>query len=398
MAGWSSLPGDLINRVADCLLATDDLDHYMDFRAVCRSWPSSTADPRSSPRDPRFLPRQWVMLDEVHQTDTRLFVNVATGRFVRRDLPLLRRYFVVAGAAGGSVVLAERASPHATGVLNPFTGSLLRFEAPVPSETIAAAHVVGSSPPTLVLIFDESSSITWADPDSESFIELKDERYIIYPPIKLALVGGIYAAAHEGGSLPSLLVPTANKILDVASKPIMDYFPGPEAPENRGFFVESEGEMLMVFKVPHRIEVFKFDARSDKLEPVKDLGSRALFLGDCRCLSVDADKLPSVEANCIYYVVVEEPWYKICVYSLKDEMEVWASEAIDSFNPITLSSKVSSPFTVVQLLCSYTFEVRVRGLPWEKLYAALFALDPDLVARRTEEFLAYEYDSESEYD
>jgi hypothetical protein len=214
----------------------------------------------------------------------------------------------------------------------------------------------------------------------------------------LALVGGIYAAAHEGGSLPSLLVPTANKILDVASKPIMDYFPGPEAPENRGFFVESEGEMLMVFKVPHRIEVFKFDARSDKLEPVKDLGSRALFLGDCRCLSVDADKLPSVEANCIYYVVVEEPWYKICVYSLKDEMEVWASEAIDSFNPITLSSKVSSPFTVVQLLCSYTFEVRVRGLPWEKLYAALFALDPDLVARRTEEFLAYEYDSESEYD
>ncbi|RLN35868.1 hypothetical protein C2845_PM03G02860 [Panicum miliaceum] len=396
MAGWSSLPGDLINRVADRLLATDDLDYYMDFRAVCNSWRSSTADPRGSPRDPRFLPRQWVMLDEVHQTDARLFVNAATGRFVRRDLPLLRRYFVVAGAAGGSVVLSERAYPHAARVLNPFTGSLLRFEAPVPSETtVAAAHVFGSSPPMLVLISDESSSITWVDPDSEIFIELKDERYI-YPPIKLALVGGIYAAAHEGGSLPSLLVPTVNKILDVASKPIRDYFLGPVAAENRGcFFVESAGEMLMVFKMPHRIEVFKFDARSDKLEPAKDLGSRALFVADCRCLSVDAEKLPSVEANCIYYVVVKEPWYKIGVYSLKDGMEAWAGEAIDSFNPMTLSPRVSPPFTVVQLLCSYTFEVRGSQLQWEKISAALSALDPDLVARRMVEFLAY--DSESEY-
>jgi hypothetical protein len=34
---WSSLPGDLINRVAERLLATDDLDYSMDFRAVCRS-------------------------------------------------------------------------------------------------------------------------------------------------------------------------------------------------------------------------------------------------------------------------------------------------------------------------------------------------------------------------
>lgn len=153
----------------------------------------------------------------------------------------------------------------------------------------------------------------------------------------------------------------------------------------------------MVFKVPYRIEVFKFDARSDKLEPVKDLGSRALFVGDCRCLSVDAEKLPSVEANCICYVVVEEPCYKICVYSLKDEMEVWAGEAIDSLNPITLSPNVSPPFTVVQLLCSYTFEVRDSELQWGKISAALSALEPDLVARRMEEFLAYDF-SESEYD
>ena len=286
MAGWSSLPGDLINRVAERLLATDDLDYYMDFRAVCRSWRSSTADPRGSPRDPRFLPRQWAMLDEVHQTDARLFVNVATGRFVRRDLPLLRRYFVIAGAGGGSVVLAERGFPHAARLLNPFTGSLLRFEAPAPSHSMVAAHVVGSSPPTLILVSepDESGgSIAVADPDSESFMEAKGERFI-FPATKMALRGGIYAAVHEGGSLRSLLVPAANKILNVASKPIRDCFPGPEALEkNRCFFVESAREVLLVFKMPRRIEVFKFDARSDTLEPVKDLGSRALFVGDNFC-------------------------------------------------------------------------------------------------------------------
>ena len=40
--GWSSLPADLINRVADCFLATNDLDCYTDLRAVCHHWRSST--------------------------------------------------------------------------------------------------------------------------------------------------------------------------------------------------------------------------------------------------------------------------------------------------------------------------------------------------------------------
>ncbi|KAG0541001.1 hypothetical protein BDA96_03G458000 [Sorghum bicolor] len=52
--GWSSLPADLVNRVADCLLATNDLDCYTDLRAVCHHWRSVTADP--SQHDPRFRP------------------------------------------------------------------------------------------------------------------------------------------------------------------------------------------------------------------------------------------------------------------------------------------------------------------------------------------------------
>ncbi|CAD6224272.1 unnamed protein product [Miscanthus lutarioriparius] len=224
MAGWSSLPGDLINRIADRLLATDDLDYYMDFRAVCRGWRSSTADPKSSPREPRFRPRQWAMLDEVHQSDARLFVNAGTGRFVRRDLPLLRRYFVVACAAGGMVVLAERTAPHAARVLNSFTGAMVSFEAPVPSEGKVAAHVIGSSP-TLVLLCEDSRTIYWADPDSKSFMAHKEEHFA-HPLIRLALEGGIYAAAREDGSLESLLFLEANMILDLSAEPFAEYFAG----------------------------------------------------------------------------------------------------------------------------------------------------------------------------
>jgi hypothetical protein len=71
------------------------------------------------------------MLDEVYQSDTRLFVNVATGRFVRKDLPLFCMCDVVTGAASGLVVLAERTASYAACVLNPFTGAMISFDAPV---------------------------------------------------------------------------------------------------------------------------------------------------------------------------------------------------------------------------------------------------------------------------
>ncbi|CAO1940992.1 unnamed protein product [Urochloa humidicola] len=89
--GWSSLPADLVNRV----LADNDLDYYMAMRAVCHGWRSSTADPKTS-HVVRFHPTRWIVLDELSsESDTRLFVNTTTGRFLRRRLPLLRDYHLV---------------------------------------------------------------------------------------------------------------------------------------------------------------------------------------------------------------------------------------------------------------------------------------------------------------
>ncbi|KAM0924037.1 hypothetical protein ACQ4PT_005159 [Festuca glaucescens] len=95
MADWSTLPSELVRHIADCLLSTNDLDCYMHFRAVCPSWRSATDDPTNS-SDLRFRPLRWIIIDEVFESDDRLLVNTATGRVVRKYLPLLRRFYVVA--------------------------------------------------------------------------------------------------------------------------------------------------------------------------------------------------------------------------------------------------------------------------------------------------------------
>ncbi|TVU20139.1 hypothetical protein EJB05_36333, partial [Eragrostis curvula] len=88
MVDWSSLPADLVNRVSDCFLATNDLDYYMSFRAVCHPWRSATTDPKTS-HDRRFYPTQWIILDEFYQNGHgRLFLNARTGRFLRKAVPL----------------------------------------------------------------------------------------------------------------------------------------------------------------------------------------------------------------------------------------------------------------------------------------------------------------------
>uniref|UniRef100_A0A8R7PWX8 F-box domain-containing protein n=2 Tax=Triticum urartu TaxID=4572 RepID=A0A8R7PWX8_TRIUA len=171
-ADWSSLPYDLLRRIADTLLDTNDVDCYMDLRAVCRHWRSTTDDPRSDATDPRFRPRQWIVLDEVFASDTRrLLVNTASGRCLHRELPQLRDHHVVATTLGGFFVLADKSPPHAARVFNPLTGGLISFNAPVPPEgKVAAAVCFGMASPMLTLLCDSSRKHYTAFPDSECFI------------------------------------------------------------------------------------------------------------------------------------------------------------------------------------------------------------------------------------
>jgi hypothetical protein len=66
------------------------------------------------------------------------------------------------------------------------------------------------------------------------------------------------------------------------------------------------------------LKVFRVDVEHNLLEEVRSLGSsRALFLGDERCLSVDADKLPSIDGDCVYMSQMSERRGR--VYNLRDD-------------------------------------------------------------------------------
>ncbi|XBI73491.1 hypothetical protein VPH35_067232 [Triticum aestivum] len=318
---WSSLPSDLVRRVADCFLAANDVDYYMDLRAVCGSWRSATDDPNDSPDDPRFRPRQWVVLDDdvFRREDTRLLVNTHTGRFLRKELPLLAGHRYVATTAGGFFVLADYDDYYAARVLNPFTGHMIHFRATVPSDMVDAAAVIGS-PPTIILLCGSDRKWYMASPDSRSFAQRP------VPPLPAAVADKIFDLMRLFSVDPSEMFwsDVIEHVADDAHALEIGH-----ANNNRCY---------LVFRMD--------DSNRGVLEPVKSIGHHAIFVGCCRCLAVDADKFPSVEANCIYHL-----------FDLKDGTEEMVSEAISWSDPITRRD-ADSPFTAVQLLSSYTINVR----------------------------------------
>lgn len=102
-------------------------------------------------------------------------------------------------------------------------------------------------------------------------------------------------------------------------------------------------DVILVNSQPSRFS----DSEGKALEAVKNTGGRALFLGD-RSLSVNADVLPSVDGNCVYYTSGSllpsspEGMYR---HYLEDGIE----EKISGDN-VTDSER---PFSLVQVLITY---------------------------------------------
>ncbi|XBI22865.1 hypothetical protein VPH35_063827 [Triticum aestivum] len=308
MADCSSLPSDLVRRIAECLLDTNDLDCYMDFRAVCHSWRSVTDDPSNSSA-PRFCPRNWIIIDKDFETGSCLMVNTASGRVLRKDLPVLRRYYVVAVTTNDALfVLADSTRtqpfhrPH-----DPFHGGrALQHEAKVSQCKKKKTAVISYS--------------VW--------------------PLKVASAKRALLTAFEMSQITEY-----------------DLF-------QRYDILESAGELFLVLKEQHRLKVFRINTDRIVLEPVESIGGRAFFLGRRgRYMSVDADKFPSIEANCIYYVKSTDGTHDIYKYDLEGEKEERVSEARHSLNPSTYTLPATiPPFTILKLLSSYTNNIQTSQL------------------------------------
>ncbi|CAL5066859.1 unnamed protein product [Urochloa decumbens] len=130
---WSSMPEDLVSRIAERVLAGDVLD-YVRFRATCPHWRSCTVDPRGrGVSDPRFHPRRWTMFPEGHGLQPghaklrgrARFFNLDTGAFVSARIPLLADHCVLDSPEG--LLLLQRDADTAVRLLHPFTGDVVEL-------------------------------------------------------------------------------------------------------------------------------------------------------------------------------------------------------------------------------------------------------------------------------
>jgi hypothetical protein len=349
MVDWSSLPFDLVRHVAACLLATNDIDYYMNMRAVCCCWRIAIADPCRRGSDAHLLifhPRQWIMLDEESESENRLFVNVSTGRFLRLRLPLLRDHTVVS-ASDGLVILRESNHPHAACVLNPFTGSLIRFSVPIHPEHIKMNAVTGSEPGLLRYTCHDGDKIfRCADPTSNFFSVQLSHRGQCKVQSMVAYAGHVYAVDMEGS-----LFRIAGTVQHSYGELILKVkFLG----KSTFFLVESAGDLLLVHDTHWGIFlIFRVDLELNMLEAVKSIGSRALFLGP-RSLSVDADKLPSINGGCLYY----KGSTGMFVRDLKDGRESWISRMMPPNHTESFSVRPKSLVQVLFFYCMFAPNVK----------------------------------------
>ncbi|CAM0878511.1 unnamed protein product [Alopecurus aequalis] len=356
-AGWSSLPDDLIRRIAYSFLVTNDVDCYICFRAICLGWRAATDDPRNNAYDPRFNPRRWIVLEEAQ--GKLLLLNTRTGRFLHKKLPLLHECYVVATTPSGFVVLADTSPPHAARLFNPLTGFMTCFAAPVPPEArVADICRDKNGSLAIILLGDSSHKIYTALPDSECF-EAKEYQEGAYNIFRNVVVGG--ACTHIRGPANVAMVAGLLGFLRCLnadpSKVFSCDYPG-DANDIHCFLVGLDAHMVLVMKTYGSPDVLKVDSKRGKTETAQSIGRFSIFIGPCRSLSVDATKFPGIEANCVYYTEHLGSSAHICKYNLTDKKAERISEAPEFVKQDKQFALVAArPFTTIHLLCNYTINV-----------------------------------------
>ncbi|VAH13449.1 unnamed protein product [Triticum turgidum subsp. durum] len=368
---WSTLPPELLRLIAESLLGTNDVDCYVDFRAVCPSWRAATDDPKDNTSDRRFHPRRWIVLDQVFQSEGDFFLlNTDTGRFVHRKLPLLSEHYVVATTYSGYVVLADKSPPHVASVLNPLTGVVVRFAMTVPPD-VGVAHVVlsgGGSLRTLILVGNSSRTHYMAGPDNQDFttVHMASPDYDLL--FKAAVGGGVYTYLNPylDGEHYTYLNPYVEGVLTVIYNFLgtyrfdpLKFFSG-HGNYDRGFLVGLAGHMLLIFKPSgiHYPCVLRFDNATHQLMLVQRIGKYAIFVGHQRCLAVDSDKFPGVEENCVYYTQhlgSSAFIYKCNIADKKVERIFESDDFVRQDKQFVLVA--DRPFTIIHILSSYTINI-----------------------------------------
>ncbi|KAI4963550.1 hypothetical protein ZWY2020_011388 [Hordeum vulgare] len=275
---------------------------------------------------------------------------------LRRRVPLLQNHVLVS-ASDGLLVLGEKKYPHRASVLNPLTGSLVRFAAAtIPRVNRVRAAVTGSEgDPSLSLVFSffhdpYSDAVSCAHPTGGEISPVQQlphpgaGPFLCSKQASMATYRGHVYVADRDGQIVRFVVMLAQQHhchAELMGKAPSESVTGGRC--GRAFLVASDGELLLVrlyhLRRRRAVEVYRVDAeRKAPLEHGRSLGRRALFLGD-RSLSFNAGELPSVDGDCVY--LASENGDVAWRYDLRDGSE----SRISSFD--------ARPFGLVQVLLNF---------------------------------------------
>ncbi|CAO2175410.1 unnamed protein product [Urochloa humidicola] len=315
---WRLLPDGVIVHISDRLLTDNDLDYYVDFRAVCGSWRHATVDPKIHAGDPLFQPKTWAVqkhFGSPRQNRVVSMVNLKTCRLVIKEIPLLDNYRYINATDGGLLVLWDGSMPPwqpcRALVLNPFTRSMAYFSVPI--FTLGICSVAMSTSPLMIFASNLFNFLGWADLNSQDF----EEHNVRYPDLIADMklfTGDIYFVNRHGSIFSTASDDITNEgtqhsarmirmnpttIHDVSSSLVEHCHP-------HYYLIESAGELLLVtrpFATNQHVLVHKVDTVNKVLKPMVSIGSRAIFISQVRSFSIDTNMFAStVEGDCIYFV------------------------------------------------------------------------------------------------
>ncbi|EMS51004.1 hypothetical protein TRIUR3_07201 [Triticum urartu] len=238
----------------------------------------------------------WVLLHGADDQEGRpLFLNVTTGSFRRLRRPVLGGCLFI-GASDGLLVLGGK--NFRLGLLNPLTGDMLHVVEPAVAGT--EPTIIFSSPPLLCSVYCPlergcDDAVYSANPTGQlDVVKVHDaalnEEGLFLLKSMVTYAGNVYVIT-SGGTLSKIVWTGGHWYVEQIIEIEDDY---------TASLVESAGKLLLVKEGSETIQVFSIDVRRKVLEPIKSLGSSALFLSRGNCMVVDADMLPSIKRNCIY--------------------------------------------------------------------------------------------------
>ncbi|CAL5024031.1 unnamed protein product [Urochloa decumbens] len=336
---WASLDKDLVELIGWRVLA-GDLQDYASFRAVCSHWTASTVSPRQrGVVDPRFHPRQWMMLPEGHglypgHPDLRGFVrffNLSTGAFVRARLPLLDDHVILDSIDG--LLLLHRDHDTAIRLLHPFTGDVAEFP-PLASllpqiefphsyneqtkrtglmSVIASVAVGSTGTITVMLAFDLLHHVAYATTGDQRWTLFAWKIEPLLNPVSFQ--GKLYAMQMICKEIQKFYIYQINPPNQDAAEE-QSHLPLPvkiaECPMEKFLytlnFVECCSQLLLVaYNGSSRSKLIIYrlaDLVSGKFEPVTSIGNHTLFVDErALCVSFSPNKgsknLPSMPPNSI---------------------------------------------------------------------------------------------------